>query len=237
MCGLTRNWVSQPHDHRSHMRQQMGGRKWGHQSGFTLVELLVALAIFAIMSMMSYRALDSVFQTRQHLNEETARLRDVALLFARLDDDFTTLLDRRPRNADNLLDDALRLTAFLPGADDATLVFTRSGFAGSTGIAATPQRVGYRLKDGTLELVLWPSLDAAPRTLPQAFPALGQVREAKWRAMDRGGNWQNVWRSTPVGGTPALGTSSAYPAALELTILLSSGEQFTRVFALRGGNS
>jgi len=198
--------------------------------GFTLVELLVALAIFAIMAMMSYRTLDTVFQTRQQLNDETARLRDVALLFARLDDDFTTLLDRRPRNADNLQDDALRLTALLPGAEDATLVFTRSGFAGSSGLAATPQRVGYRLKEGTLELVLWPSLDSAPRTAPLAYPALTQVREAKWRAMDRGGSWQNVWRSTPVGGAT---TPGAYPAALELTITLSGGEQFTRVFALR----
>ena len=204
------------------------------QRAFTLVELLIALAIFAIMAVMSYRTLDSVFQTRQHLSEATARLRDVALLFARLDDDFTTLLDRRPRNADNLLDDALRLTALLPGADDATLVFTRGGFAGSTGAAATPQRVGYRLKEGTLELVLWPSLDSAPRTAPLAYPALTQVRDAKWRAMDRAGNWQNVWRSTPVGGSAAAG---AYPAALELTITLAGDEQFTRVFALRAGGA
>ena len=215
------------------LRDHSATRPW-KEPGFTLVELLIALAIFAIMAVMSYRTLDSVFLTRRHLGTETARLRDVSLLFARLDDDFTTLLDRRPRNADNLLDDALRLTALLPGADDATLVFTRSGFAGSTGIAATPQRVGYRLKDGTLELVLWPSLDNAPRTAPRAYPALGQVRDAKWRAMDRGGNWQNVWRSTPVGGAAA---PSAYPAALELTITLANGEQFTRVFALRAGNT
>ena len=206
-------------------------------TGFTLIELLIALAIFAIMAVMSYRTLDSVFQTRQHLSAETARLRDVALLFARLDDDFVTLLDRRTRNADNLLDDALRLTALLPGADDATLVFTRSGFAGSTGVATTPQRVGYRLKDGTLELVLWPSLDGAPRTAPQAYPALAQVSEAKWRAMDRAGSWQNVWRSTPVGTSALTNVPSAYPAALELTITLSSGEQFVRIFALRRGDA
>jgi general secretion pathway protein J len=209
-------------------------RSAGSQRAFTLVELLIALAIFAIMAVMSYRTLDSLFQTRRHLSDETARLRDVALLFARLDDDFTTLLDRRTRTADNLPDDALRLTALVPGADDATLVFTRSGFAGSTGLAATPQRVGYRLKDGTLELLLWPSLDSAPRTAPQAYPALGQVREAKWRAMDRAGNWQNVWRSTPVGGVAAPG---AYPAALELAITLASGEQFLRIFALRRGDA
>lgn len=215
----------------------MNARGIKKQSAFTLVELLIALAIFAIMALMSYRALDSVFQTRQRLNVETARFRDVALLFARLDDDFATLLDRRPRNADNLLDDALRLTALLPGTNDATLVFTRSGFAGSTGMAATPQRVGYRLKDGTFELVLWPSLDSAPRTAPQAFAALTNVSDAKWRAMDRGGNWQNVWRSTPVSAGSQAGPVSipgAPPAALELTITLGSGEQFVRVFALRG---
>ncbi len=210
-------------------------RESKQQTGFTLVELLIALAIFAIMAVMSYRTLDSVFQTRQHLSAETARLRDVALLFARLDDDFTTLLDRRTRNADNLLDDALRLTALLPGTDDATLVFTRSGFAGSTGAAATPQRVGYRLKEGTLELVMWPSLDAAPRTSPLAYPALTQVSDAKWRAMDRGGNWQNVWRSTPAGGSTHNNIPGAFPTALELTITLSNGEQFTRVFVVRLG--
>ena len=205
------------------------------QRAFTLVELLVALAIFAIMALMSYRTLDSVFQTRQHLSSETARLRDVALLFARLDDDFVALLDRPARNADNLLDDALRLTALLPGADDATLVFTRSGFAGGTSQSAAPQRVGYRVKEGTLELVLWPSLDSAPRTVPRAVPALTGVREAKWRAMDGGGNWQNVWRSTPVSSSGATSTiaPSLMPAALELSITLANGETFTRVFALR----
>lgn len=205
------------------------------QQAFTLVELLVALAIFAIMALMSYRTLDSVFQTRQHLSSETARLRDVALLFARLDDDFVALLDRPARNADNLLDDALRLTALLPGADDATLVFTRSGFAGGTGQSAAPQRVGYRVKEDVLELVLWPSLDSAPRVAPRAYPALTGVREAKWRAMDGGGNWQNVWRSTPVSSSGATSTfaPSLMPAALELSITLANGETFTRVFALR----
>lgn len=200
-------------------------------AGFTLVELLVALVIFAIMAVMSYRALNTVFETREHLDAESARIRDVSLLFARLDDDFATLLDRRPRTADNLLDDALRLTALAPGASDATLAFTRAGFAGSAGAAATPQRVGYRLKDGVLELLLWPALDAAPRSAPEAYPALTGVKDARFRALDRAGNWQNVWRSTTVGGTPnAPGT---FPAAMELSVELGNGERFTRVFALR----
>ena len=42
------------------------------------------MAIFAIMATLSYRTLDSVFRTREQLTDQTARLRDVALLFARL---------------------------------------------------------------------------------------------------------------------------------------------------------
>ncbi len=200
------------------------------QHAFTLIELLIALAIFAIMAVMSYRTLDTLFQTRSQLNTEAAKLRDVALLFARLDDDFASLLDRRARTVDNLLDDSLRLTALLPGANDATLVFTRSGFAGSSGESAAPQRIGYRLREGKLELLIWPSLDAAPRTAPQAHVALSDIRDARWRALDRAGNWQNVWRTTPVGDSIRPG---AYPLALELVLTLASGEEYRRVFALR----
>lgn len=200
------------------------------QQAFTLIELLIALAIFAIMAVMSYRTLDTLFQTRERLNADAGKLRDVALLFARLDDDFASLLDRRVRNADNLLDDALRLTALLPGANDATLVFTRAGFAAGSGESAAPQRVGYRLREGKFELLMWPGLDSAPRTAPQAHVALNDIRDARWRALDRAGNWQNVWRSTPVGDTAKVG---AYPLALELTLTLADGSELRRVFALR----
>jgi len=192
------------------------------------------MAIFAILALISYRTLDSLFRTREHLGAETSRLRDVALLFARLDDDFAALMDRRVKTADNLSDDALRLSALQPGADEASLVFTRAGFAGSDGAAAAPQRVGYRLRESTIELVLWPALDTAPRSAPQAYPALRNVSEAQWQALDRAGNWQDVWRSTSVG---AAGTPATYPAALRLNLKLATGERYVRVFALRDARS
>lgn len=192
------------------------------------------MAIFAILALISYRTLDSLFRTREHLGAETSRLRDVALLFARLDDDFAALMDRRVKTADNLSDDALRLSALPPGADEASLVFTRAGFAGSDGAAAAPQRVGYRLRESTIELVLWPALDTAPRSAPQAYPALRNVSEAQWQALDRAGNWQDVWRSTSVG---AAGTPATYPAALRLNLKLATGERYVRVFALRDARS
>ena len=199
------------------------------QYAFTLIELLVAMTIFAVLAVISYRTLDSLFKTREHLNVQSGRLRDVALLFARLESDFSVVIARPVRNADNQLDDALRLSPLSPAANDASLAFTRSGFGGSVGASSAPQRIGYRLKDGTLELVMWPSLDMAPRSVPQAHAALTDVREAKWRAMDRAGNFVAEWRSTGAGG------AAYFPTALELSITLDTGEQYTRLFTLAAG--
>jgi general secretion pathway protein J len=200
------------------------------QRAFTLIELLVAMTIFAVLAVISYRTLDSLFTTREHLNIQSSRLRDVALLFARLENDFSAVIERRVRNSDNQLEDALRLSPLPPSANDASLVFTRVGFGATIGAASGPQRIGYRLKDGTLELVIWPHLDMAPRAMPQAYAALSGVREAQWRAMDRAGNFIGEWRSSGAAGV------SYFPTALELSITLNSGEQYTRLFSLPAGN-
>lgn len=201
----------------------------GRQAAFTLIELLVAMTIFAVLAVISYRTLDSLFKTREHLSVQSSRLRDVALLFARLENDFAVALDRRVRNTDNQLEDALRLSPLIPADNDASLVFTRTGFGGAGGASAGPQRIGYRLREGTLQLVLWPSLDMAPRTAPAAHDALTGVREANWRAMDRSGNFFAEWRSN---GPQDVAT---FPTAVELAITLSSGEQYVRLFALPAG--
>jgi general secretion pathway protein J len=198
--------------------------------GFTLIELLVALAIFALVAAMAYRATDAALRARDRLDVEATRIRDLALAFARLSDDFASLADRRSTGAGGLVDDALRLSSVAPGANEAVLAFTRLGFPGAAGAAAAPQRVGYRVKDGVLELLWWPGVDQAPRSEPAAHSLLEGVREASWRAMDAGGQWRNVWSSTPVANPDA---PAVFPAALELNLTLADGQRVRRVFALR----
>lgn len=196
------------------------------QRAFTLIELLIAMAIFAVLAVISYRTLDSLFKTREHLSLQSSRLRDVALLFARLENDFSALLERRTRNAENQQEDALRLSPLSPAENDASLVFTRAGFAGAVGAYSGPQRIGYRLRDGILQLLMWPNLDMAPRVAPQVYAALTGVREAKWRSMDSAGNFGAAW------GSSAPDDVNSFPSALELSITLASGEQYTRLFAI-----
>jgi general secretion pathway protein J len=205
------------------------------QAAFTLIELLIALTIFAILSIISYRTLSSVFQTREQLNLESTKWRDLSLFFTRLESDLANTLDREIRTADGRTAAPLCLSALLPGPTEATLAFTRTGFNDAGGNSA-PQRIGYRFNDGKLEWMLWPALDQAPRIQPEAYVTLANVRDAKWRALDRDSgtlNWRNDWPAAPSNCARVEKGAAVFPAALELTLTLAGGETITRVFALR----
>ena len=218
---------------------------WGRRSfatrknvGFTLIELLIALTIFAILSLIAYRTLGSVFQTREQLNAETAKWRDLALFFARVENDVAALVNRPIRTVDDRNAAAFCLSPVAIGPNDAELVFTRLGFVDANGSAAAPQRIGYRSNtaEGKVELLLWTALDQAPRTVPQAYSALGNIRSAKWRVQDRAGNWRDDWPAAPASCNVLDKTASPYPLALGLTITLASGETITRQFSLQTGS-
>lgn len=204
--------------------------------GFTLIELLVALSIFAVLSLISYRALSGLFTTREQLNVESAKWRDLALFFARVENDLAAVINRPIRTADDRTAGALCLNAFSPVGNDATLSFTRVGFvdvAMQQDATASPQRIGYRQKDASVEWVLWPTLDQGPRTVPQTYAAIENIREAKWRALDRSNNWRSDWPPAPATCAQPDKNVPPLPQALELVVTLNSGETVTRVFAMR----
>ncbi len=193
------------------------------QRGFTLVEMLVALMIFALMSVLAYRGLAAVMQTREHLTEDNRRWRDIALTLAQLEQDMDLVVDRPVRGNGNLLLPALVGNLQTVNADDAQLSFSRMGMAWQTGVLADVQRHGYRLNNGTLEQLVWPVLDRAPLSEPVVNVLLERVNRFELRYLDNSGNWQPRW---PLPGMKAL------PAALEMVLELDNGIVVTRVFAL-----
>lgn len=192
--------------------------------GFTLIELLVALAIFVVMAATAYRGLNAILDSRQRVEQENNKWRSVALFYARLENDLEAALDRPVRGTADISLAALAGNALAAGEDDAQLAFTRSGYAGQAGSLSAAQRVGYRLRDDTLELLTWTALDQAPRSRPEINPALNDVKQFALRYLDRNGNWQTQW--------PLPGQNPELPTALEASITLRSGETVQRIFAL-----
>lgn len=192
--------------------------------GFTLVEILAALAIFAIMAIASYRGLAMMLDAREHIGQENARWRSVALFFSRLENDLEAFLDRPVRGTSDLLLPSLKGSAMAYGEDDAQLAFTRSGFAGPGGALSAPQRVGYRLRGEAIEYLTWDALDQAPRSRPEVSHILEEVTRFELRFLDRNGNWQTQW--------PLPDREPGLPAAVEARLSLRSGEELVRMIAL-----
>ena len=108
--------------------------RWSN-AGFTLLELLVALAVFSIMGAAAYSGLDSVLQTRAAVADQSERLGEVQMAFALLERDIEQIIARPIR------DDFGQQQAALIGDNTGTVLlrFTRAGWDNPSPRSKLPQ--------------------------------------------------------------------------------------------------
>ena len=141
--------------------------------GFTLLELLVALAVFSILSIAAYSGLRNVLFTRAAVEAQSQRLAAVQLAVFRLEQDIEQAAPRSIR------DEYGDLQAALLGSElsDDRLTLTRAGWDNPLGQPrANVQRVAYRLREGRLWRLHWPVLDQGGRIEPRETLLLDRVR-------------------------------------------------------------
>jgi len=195
------------------------------QRGLTLLEILVAITVFAIFSAMAYGGLIRLLDNRERVDAERVYWRNVSLAFLRIERDFSLARNRPVRQNDGNI---LPGSAFLGQPTDPrelgdpNVEFTRGGVLVPNGSTADLQRVGYRFVDNTLMRLAWPVLDRAPLTKPQSTPVLHDVEEFEMRFYQNGA-WIDRW--------PPLGTTDfVLPKAVEVTVTLSGRGKFKRTF-------
>jgi general secretion pathway protein J len=190
-------------------------------AGFTLIELLVALSILAMLSLLGYRAVVSLTDAEVRLTAETAQWRALDALFMRLEADLRQAQPRAVRSAVG----AEPAWVLVPDLDDNTEVrFSRAGPEITLEAGSAGQRIGYRLREGTVEVLYWPYLDAAPGTTPTAYALVEGVRRLAITCLDSTGTWRDRW---PVAGEPAL------PRAVRVELTLAGGEIVERWLVLQ----
>lgn len=109
----------------------------GARAGFTLVELLVAITVLAMVAVLGWRGLDSILRSRIAITEDIEQTHGMQLMFAQLESDCariapSSLVGNRP----TLL------------AQDGRLLLVRAVFADDA--PTRVQTVDYRLADGRL---------------------------------------------------------------------------------------
>lgn len=199
--------------------------------GFTLLELLVALAVFAIMATAAYSGLRNVLFTRAAVEAQNRRLAAVQLAVFRLEQDVAQTVPRGVRDEYGDPQPALSGGELL---DDA-LTLTRAGWDNPLGQPrATLQRVAYRLREGQLWRLHWDVLDRGGPVQPREILLLDQVQEFRVRFLDGDDEWRNDWPPRPderAGDPPNPNTP---PRAVEITLTLEDWGAITRLLLLPG---
>ena len=199
----------------------MKSRRAGGHPGFTLIEVLLALAILALIATLGYRAVAALSDSETKLSTEAARWRTLDLFFARLEGDFRQAVPRPARLSDT------RVPAWIGNADAAgnsTLEFSRAGPEFALEPRSAGQRLGYRYRDGTVEVLYWASYDRPRELEPTAYTLLEGVGRFELAYLARDGSWVAAW---PLPG------ESELPRALRVRLTLASGERIERWLALR----
>ena len=180
--------------------------------GFTLLELLVALAIFAVVSMLAYGGLSSALTARQQVLQSLDRTTALQKAFVRLRNDLQQLRARPSRDPYGEAQPALALLA------DGAVEFTRSGWRNPLAQPRSAlERVTYRLDaDGRLMRTSWRAVDRAQNAPVSEAVVLDQVEDLRWRFLE-GNEWREAWPPPAAAGTVPL---DAVPRAVEVALVL-----------------
>ena len=191
-------------------------------SGFTLLELLVAMAVFTVMSAMAYGGLASLLNTRTAVEESAESLTRLQMAFSRLAADVEQAVPRL--GADGMGGERPALTGGVGAAY--LLDFTRSGQGNpQQRVRSALQRVAYSVEDGALRRHAWPHPDHLPGEPPLSATLLEEVLEVEIRFLSPALSWQSFWPPEE-GGNSKL----RLPRAVEITIERKGWGRIRRLF-------
>ena len=196
--------------------------------GFTLLELLVAIAIFAIMAALGGISLEAVVTQQAIANENYRQLKSLQRSVQILCDDLYQL---QPRGVRDVLGQNYELPLIADGRGMYLLRLSRAGWRNPAGFSrGTLQRVQYRLNDGALIREYWPVLDPVLAMEPIEEVLLENVALVKFEFLDIENaqpEWEPVW-------PPLRIDASDWPKAVRFAIEIDGFGRLERLIEVPG---
>jgi general secretion pathway protein J len=190
-------------------------------SGFTLIEVLVAMAIFGVMSMLAYMTLGQTLANAEMLTERIDRLQAVQRTMRFLSND---LVQAAPRPVRLELGDSMGSAVLTSLSGEFALELTHGGWGNPAGLPrGTLQRSAYRLEDDELVRYHWNVLDRTFANEPVANILLDDVESLLFRYLDTDGEWSEVW---PPLAQPGI---RSRPRAVEIVLTLADEGEISRL--------
>lgn len=157
--------------------------------GFTLLELLIAISIFALIAAASYHLLKSVTQMQESSVEVWDSLGEIQRAKLVLEKDLLQLTIRPIKD-----ESGQRLPTLMTGQEGYLLEFTRSGWRNLTEQGRSDlQRVAYEFTENQLIRHYWQVLDRVISVQPQAQVLMGGIDNISFRFRDNRKRWHTIW--------------------------------------------
>ena len=189
------------------------------QSGITLLELLVVIAVFSIMSAAAYSGLQNSLKAEENFSASMKDLEAVQMSLTLFQRDIMQLTPRAVRDAFG--DNEAAIVLF----NGRELTFTRGGNFSSLKLdQAELTRVSYSLQDEQFVRSHWRHLDSTQGDRPLSASLLSKVTNLQIRVLDQNNLWHLDW---PI-------SDNAKIRAVELTIELEDWGEIRRLFPASG---
>lgn len=202
--------------------------RFSRQSGFTLLEVLVTLAIFGLLSVLAYGSLNAVLKGQQATEEHASRLAQLQKSFLWLGRDIEQAVNRPIRDEYGDRQDAITGEAI----GRYQLELTRAGWRNPAGRARSNlQRVAYGVRDEKLIRAYWNVLDRAQDSEPLEMELLDGVIRMELRFLTIATNNQKEWTDSWPDNT--LGVQDP-PLAVEVTLETEAEGRITRLLRVPG---
>jgi general secretion pathway protein J len=206
-------------------------------SGFTLLELLVALFIAAIMFAIGFAAISQGLTSHDSLKDKQQSLLQLQTAVRLMEQDFVQAAARPVRQAVGDEPAQFAMLGSAPGTQP-VVALTRDGWANPAGLQRPGlQRVAYFLENGTLRREYWDVLDPTLASTTSKRTLLEHVRSFSIRYMDQTRQWQPQWPplTNAVQQGPTLEMSLRQrPLAVEITLDTEAWGTIVRIVEIAG---
>lgn len=205
--------------------------RYRRMQGFTFLEMLLAVAIFALVGLASVAVLTSVTNSDELSTEATARLQQMQRAMLMLERDFWQISARQVRvNGDAPQSERLWGEKFFLNSEDHGVSFSRQGWRNPGMILPRSeiQAVAYRLQDGQLQRLFTLYPDAVTGTEPQVQVLLENltgfdIQYLQGDDWEEESQWQERWQGNRFPGAVKVILTHQYLGQIERIFMLPDG--------------
>ncbi len=206
------------------------------QNGLTLVEVLIAVIIMALIGTISYQALDTTIRSKEVVENHLKELSKIDRAWLLIEGDLKNMVNHNIAQSFGPGGGSALSPLVLENSDEEYwLVVLRAGHANPLNfIRSELIRVGYRVQDSVLWRDVWYNISSVDVDQARNQKVLDNIEEVEIKLLSPtatsfdGGPWVDKW--PPQGAQP-----EEMPFAVEITLRLEDDEEISRLFSLVNG--